>query len=290
MLYRDLDVPYAKELKKAFKRVGLPYERVVSGWRESASGKDDDFKETISDNLDMLEKLGRKSGILAHRFNIFCFDRYPVELLERLYEERDRTDKPPAIAIVGRWDYRFNLFSVGVSLDMLASSLKGNYLRVFEASNARQMDSALQRVKTLYGNEQVAELGGFYAHSSESGVRLGAGARERFSVNHLTRARMELFKSVFVPEPTFFLMGCSAGAEGGMAQRLSLKAEARTFGADNVSWPIMVTPIKIEGQEPFWMPIYAGVDGTLVNSMEYYRGERVVSPLKISVSYKRVDS
>lgn len=283
MLYEHLHVPYPKDLRRVFKFAELPFQRTVSAWKESSTGAEDDFVYTVEKNISILEALERtKRGSakqLASINNIFCYERYPIEFLLRQVEIGSLADKPYGIGVIGRWDYEERLVGCGVTLQILDERLPNHYLRAFEASNLAEVDRTLDRFGALYGGLGEIPLSIWSAHANDTGMRLGAGVRERFDKSKLSNARVSRFSQVFADTPTHILLGCSTGAEEGFAQALSRSPKSRVYAADADTWPMVVVPYTLPDGKDVFIPVFGSLTNKVVNPVEYFDGKKVQSPL-----------
>lgn len=228
-------------IKKRFNLEPNEYMEIRKAW--CVSQKAELVNYNIFDNLSkMMEMEDQYPGlpkVLFNEFGIRVFNRYTMETLLELCDNKDKDNIPYGIIIqpINDWNGAFEQPKL---IDELNSDLKGKYyLRIFECSDKLEIAKALGKLARRYQAHKIsfAIIGG---HGTKTSIQFGKRFTER-DILHLedfTDPRMLHNQSYFEQNPTIILKSCSTGKFGGIAQKLS-----ETFNAQVIA-PTLPTSIK----------------------------------------------
>lgn len=242
---------------------GLPSFDITSAWTRSSDLVSQPRR--IRENLECMDALERKNpGICAYlykEYGISDFGRYPTEMLERQYEERENVSTPYGLVMYPRDDWNGAFYQNKDAFEGLLKDLNDEFLlRVAECEGKMDIARMLLKLDKTYGGVNgnkisLLILGG---HGSENTIWFGAPSSyadndEKYVLHtrDLEGHGVRRAGGFFTENPTIILASCSTGTEGGIAQELS-----KTYNAKVIA-PKIPTNVKSyhasknRGQEKF---------------------------------------
>ena len=227
-------------LRQKVAEANLDLTEFEEGWK--SAGRDEDFERHRIHNIFQILRLEGfapgSSRALHRQFGIVNFARYPLELLQEQFENREREDLPYGILLYPYADWNSSFYSDEPILEKFHTSLKGAYqLRVLEASDKREIARHLIDLNRAYhepsGGQPIAfaVIGG---HGSEEQIQFGgSGPSQRLHIQDLTGVGIGRARNFFAEHPTIVLVSCSVGIQGGIAQELSRTLHSKVIAPDN---------------------------------------------------------
>jgi hypothetical protein len=242
---------------------GLPYFDITSAWTRSSDLVSQ--PQRIRENLECMDALEKKNPgicIYLYKENGICdFGRYPVEMLEKQYEERENTNSPYGVVMYPRDDWNGAFYHNKDAFEGLLKDLKGEFLlRVAECEGKMDIARMLLKFDKTYGGANgnkisLLILGG---HGTENSIRFGnsdfRGSDDEKHVLHtkdLEGKGVRKTGNFFDEKPTIILASCSTGAEGGIAQELSKVFNAKVIAPKIPTNVKSYHASKNRGQEKF---------------------------------------
>lgn len=231
VLHNDIHVLQTLEAKhNLLGRYKLPFS-LVEEWLKNP--------QPSLENLAMIDKLeAQQPGIckiLYEEFGIIDFARYPLELLVRQYQERDRTDLPYGIILFPRTDHNGAFAQKPEVLGNLLKQVESRYLlRVIEAGGVNQGLQRLSSLQRRYGRISFGIIGG---HGTQRSIQFGQGEVHAFTdrtslkkesgelildaIQNQSRRAQAAARLLFGENAPLVLVSCSTGQEQGIGQRIS---------------------------------------------------------------------
>jgi len=236
---------------------GIDPEVLLGGWQDSYSeGLPLQFAMHVKANVEAIQELEvthkNSSKFLHDSAGIVNFSRWPVDILERQYLERDNRHIPYGTALYP-WKDPKNAFGEDKQIfaNMDAALRAGGYrLRVAEAADKPGIRRIEYKMNSLYGPASFALIGG---HGTKDTIEFG-GFDERHTL-HVDdfddlKHPISVDRKFFTSDPTLILISCSTGIEDGIAERLSEKLHATTIAP--------VAPAVIKDIQVDWQPLDDG--------------------------------
>jgi hypothetical protein len=241
---------FLQVLFRVFKTCDLPPGQMYSWWRKAGYRRivgDLDFSQDLKrlvfgDNLTALVLLeGRWPGItkgLLDEFGVRNFGRYPIDVLIRMYKEREKGG-PYMVAFYPKDDYSGILMDGnGWMRDLYEDlSLIGWPLRIYEVDTPA---AVVGRYRALYeknGQRPCVGIALYCGHGSEEGITFD---RRRFGLFFNGRS-LEEMKRYFIFDskkglPVIVLNSCYAGKRGrGVGWRIHQAAGVRVISFEGRS-------------------------------------------------------
>jgi hypothetical protein len=233
--------------------LGLDGDKMAEAWRLSGNGHE-------AGNIRALAELERRVPGIAKRlesqFGIRCFDRYPVEVLERQAEENE-TDRPYGVIVMSRGDHSGAFYRLKDAWGDLQRDIGDTFaIRIVEAGSKFELGKRMLSLDRRYGQKQKISFAVVNGHGVPNQVRLGAKLwywqmGQEIEFNHDDPQPRDVLdksdflgtgfrrgKEMFKLHPTIVLFSCSTGAPEGVAKEL-----ARAYEADVIA---PSTPASLE--------------------------------------------
>lgn len=209
----------------------LDYDDLFKTWQET---KDKD--RSVEHEITIHELETERPGIcktLVKEFGIKNFDRYPMKVLIKQYDERNNLDIPYGIVIqpYSDWNGSFSSLRNWDLFEDLSKQLNdtGYTMRIFEAGNNIDLARALVNSNRKYGQKHKIAFAFIGGHGTKDTIRFGEHALK----GEYLREKLDWFDIVmgkgtqrtahkfFEENPTIILRSCSTGAANGIGQELS---------------------------------------------------------------------
>jgi hypothetical protein len=249
--------PYLKSL-------GLDEERVLQAWRNAhkqVGGYQYD-KHPFEALCALEDKEPGAVKVLNEEFGINNFNRYPIELLIKQYQERSINTKPSGIVIHAETDWNGAFLENEKHFRKLGLELADYSIRFYEVKSIPSLVHTLNRNRHRYGPAEFLILGG---HGSEAGIELGRGSAGQVYQADTQLKGASALELAFVKNPTVILISCSTGKLGGIGQSIS---ELGQHGATVIAPSIDGNLKKID--------VVVDENGKPNFSVEYYGGSRMI--------------
>jgi hypothetical protein len=248
-------------------RIGVGKE-AIKAWVQSGPQRE---SFVIGNNLRAILELEKKAPgaarWLAKEYGVLDFARYPLELLEQQYANRDDKSKPYGIVIFPRADHNSAFYQdKNVFVSMMKQLADQYYLRVAEAESKVGVIKRLVKFTAQYGPISFAFIGG---HGSPGRIQFGESfaGYDSLTTEDLTGQGAKRAGKFFVDQSTIILASCSTGRDSGIAQQLSERLNA-TVIAPNTDTSIAKVEISFDQNHPTFNVKYTG------RSEKYYEQGR----------------
>ena len=248
MVYHLLDF----DPKQFFKEYDMNEEEYVEAWRRGMG----DVVENFRLNRVAVERIAQERGkeaihALSREFGIKNFDRYPIELLLKQYDEKDDIHTKYGIILYPEFDHG-TAFTSDEDRQMMASldeQLQDKYkIRIGEVGSRFELAKRLSILHKKYGKASFGVMG---AHGAEEMMQLGFGSERReLSVADLEGAAAERIGDYFEDGSTIILESCSTGADKGIAEKLSSVFGKRVIAPTQIAGGIKSIVVNITEDMP----------------------------------------
>jgi hypothetical protein len=215
-------------LLKVWERLGVSY----------MPSPDDErvFQEIVrTRGLTALDLEQRNPGIISYLYKqcgLTDFVRYPAELLERQYAERENLDCEWGLAMYARSDWNLALAQQQDALRELAQSTPEIVTRFVECRNGLDVARRFVSMTEQYGD---FEYGVLSAHGSEESISLGVDNRvgTRLTVKEISGLLKNPYakqKNRLSAEVPVAVLSCKGGVDGGVAETISKETGSFAVG------------------------------------------------------------
>lgn len=176
-------------------------------------------------NMRKMDVLERKrpgiTKILFEEFGIANYSRYPIEFLVKQYDQRNDQTLPYGVMLNAVEDWNgVGLVHNGWMKVLLRKSSNKCNIRIVEAENKIDLARAMLKFRKRYSKKISFGIVG--AHGEESAMHFGGrGDLNKLYSRDLLGEGVKNALTFFEPNATIILSSCSAGANGGIAQKLS---------------------------------------------------------------------
>lgn len=232
--------------------LGIDMERLTQDWLKSGPEKLRGY--IVYANLKQIYCLdtvypGSVSYLSGpNTFNISCFARYPLEMLADQYLQKD--SPTPSIFLLGEvsdsngthmqrllvWQGLYQ----AVKERNKTFPNKPIYLRVAEADSRFGVSKRLTTMKKRYGENLIEGLV-IETHGSEIEINFGI---ERITIDDFITGTTQVLKTQYYkPKMPIVFIGCSTGAQDGIAQKASGIMESSTTGPKIPASPQYINPL-----------------------------------------------
>lgn len=194
---------------------------------------------TIEENiLSMYELETKEPGsveLLARKFGIANFSRYPEEMLLAQYRSIDDKERPYGIIIYPYADHNGAFYRNKDAFRGLHSQLYYTHnIRIAECESRQQIARTLIKLDSAYGDMQKISFAIIGGHGAEDMIQFGDGDKKRYfiHVDDLAGKGLQRTTKFFAKQPTIMLVSCSTGTESGIGQLLSKTLNARVIAPE----------------------------------------------------------
>lgn len=229
-------------LDQEVEKTGLDLSELETAWMQT--GKEESYKSLRLYNLFQLLRLEKEvpgaGSELFHQFGIADFARYPIEVLRKQYENKDNVEDPYGIMLYPRSDWNGAFYHEDEMIEKLHASLGGRYqLRIIECEGkwdiARQLISLNRKYAEAEDGHKIA-FAIVSGHGNKNIIDFGGtDPRHRLHVDDFLNKGIERTSSFFEGSPTFIMVSCTTGTEGGIAQEMSRSLSATVIAPSGIT-------------------------------------------------------
>jgi hypothetical protein len=234
----------ARELKigeKIFATAGYEYKEIGAVWFKSAP--QEKYRDMMISNFACLHALeGQRPGsakYLTDNFGIVCFSRYPIEVLLKQYDERDKSDVPFGIYATGRTDHNGSMYAFNKKgkIEELSSKteLNGYTLKIIEVNNT--VDAARKIINLTKKLNKKASFMFVNAHGNSEEIALGQfnNFRPDLNIKDISKPGTKKFFDYFEEGATLVLSSCLTGSEKGIAEEIANTSGMTVIASDRLT-------------------------------------------------------
>ena len=231
-------------LREEVQSLGLDLSELEEAWKQA--GEEERYKEYKTYNLFQLLRLEKKvpgSGMeLFRRFGIADFARYPIEVLEAQYRERENVESPYGIMLYPRSDWNGAFYHEEDLIRNFSESLEGSHqLRIIECESKWEIAKQLLSLQQAYEQKEEGHKISFVVlcgHGNNEVIDFGGKEkRHRLHISDLTGEGISRTGSFFEEDATVIIFSCTTGMEGGIGQELSRALQATVIAPIDATSP-----------------------------------------------------
>ena len=186
------------------------------------------IEDTIRGNIKAIRSLEKHERgtvqTLNSEFGIFHFDRYPVDILIKQYENRNNVDTPYGVALTAYRDHNGIISrQIGKHTRDIENDLKDQYLlRIIECGSKIDIGRRLIALNNKYGKNHKISYMLVSAHGNPEVMRFGNNDKGGlFRISDLAGKWTRKGKSFLEKNATIILLSCSTGVKDGIGQKIS---------------------------------------------------------------------
>lgn len=196
------------------------------------------YKNNIEALIDLEKKRPKSAKVLRDEFGIRNFGRYPLEILMKQYDERNKQGRH-GIVITAKSDYNgafFNSAWVGTLSSELQQLQPPTFLRVVEVDSKRSLGRIYAHFDKRYGQAHKLSFGIYNGHGTAYSIRLNTKVKAEEGLIHIDDLANPLqlghLRGYYInhnKRPTIILGSCSTGADKGIGEEMEKKALVSLF-------------------------------------------------------------
>lgn len=220
-----------------------------------------DFYMRLKQNLIKMEELEAavpgSTKRLSEEYGIFCFARYPKEMLLRQLEQEGDTQTPYGIVLHSRTDWNGSFYGQKAlgSLNIKTKDA-GLNVRIFECGSLFEVSKQLIKLNRKYGVSQKIQFALVAGHGNEEAIELG---KSRLQVDELPEGGLREVASFFVADPTIIMNSClTAKDDIGISALISEVTGAEVIGSEKKTTDVIFKDIQKVGDEYYFNITFKG--------------------------------
>lgn len=183
--------------------------------------------------------------LLAEKYGIYNFGRYPKEMLLRQYEIHDDPSVKYGVMEFLTSDFNGAFYQNREMLQAFHEQLRAkDYdVRIVEVSSRFQLARRLKEMDMRYGDQNLISFELLFGHGSDVDVELGASGADRLVTVGSIKNRKNRIEAFYEPDAPVGVMSCFGGVAEGLAQNISEKTGKVATGALDEAIFESITPI-----------------------------------------------
>ena len=251
--------PAKKKLDTELHAYGLTFADIERAWDMYPASGTSSF-QNVPENLNKMQKIEEeRPGIvkaLYSDFGIKEFRRYPVEVLIKQFDDKDK-DEPYGVVLFTNADHNqsFDLRSEVIKSLFNQTSEHGIGMRVTEFDSRYEIMKRFAMLNDKYGEKNKMSYLFLGAHGEEDSF--GVSYTQGVNKKDIDGGGTKRLKDFFIKNPEIIMASCSTGAENGIGQKISENFEA-TVHAPNKPTNVKAIDVNFgEDNKPHFKITYA---------------------------------